>query len=397
MNILMTALFDANTETAGKTHFSALCRCFAGAGHSVTALLPVLSNRKFRNQLEKDGVRVTCSLPLQHHILEYMLLGWARTLQLAWICFRQNPDALYVRVRTSAPFFCLAARIIRPGLLIVSEHPGWVPFQLRVCGAGRLPQVVAKWSHVLNARFSTRVRVVANGIGKMLEHHGIRKDKIFVAGNGTDTRHFRPMPRNDAIKQTGLDAEARYVGFAGTLEHWQGLEFLVKAFAALCAKRSCVDLLIVGDGPERRKLTQLCTDLKIQDRCTFTGQIPHAMMPAYINCFTVGVVFKTGLDQHMDSLYASLKLRDYAACGIPILASADASDHAIVEQAGIGKLIDPQNQEAVLQALLDFVDNPATCEQMGQIARATAEAGMDWEQTAGKILTYMDSGRDGDL
>ena len=77
MKILMVALLDAKGESAGKTHFLSLCRCFAARGHDVTALLSRPADAEAtRAALTRQGVNVTWSPALQSASAEWLFWGW---------------------------------------------------------------------------------------------------------------------------------------------------------------------------------------------------------------------------------------------------------------------------------------------------------------------------------
>ncbi|MDP6522846.1 MAG: glycosyltransferase family 4 protein [Kiritimatiellia bacterium] len=387
MKIMMTASLDPGKETAGKTHFLSLCRCFAKSGHDVTAILPSFGDPEEDARIPEElGINVVWTHSLTSSVHEWLLWGWIRTLVLGWQIVRLRPAMLYVRTRTSAPFFCMIARLVSPRLRVVSGHPGWVAYQLLACGQPRFQQSLARWSQLMNARFSSRIRVVADGIRHALIRGGIAAEKIYVVGNGTAVQRFRPVDAQEAWKATGLDASLTHLGFAGTLEKWQGVDRMLEAAKILFRDRENLRVLVVGSGPEEESLQKKAEELGIADRCMFVGAVPHAKMPFYINCFTIAVLFKCGLDEIAGSLYSSLKLRDYAACGVPILASRGAADHGIITQGKFGMLVDPENPSEVAQTVMRMLNDKTALEQMGQEGRRTAEAEFAWEKIAESVL-----------
>jgi glycosyltransferase involved in cell wall biosynthesis len=390
MNILMVALLDPHGESAGKTHFLSLCRLFAKRGHTITTLLPRMDDWQPTDaKLRSHKINTTWSVRLTSPSLEWLLLGWWRTLQIVCVLLRTKPDTLYVRNRTSIPFLCFFARILSPRLNIISEHPGWVAYQLQVCNAPNWKQRLAAWSQLLHARYASKIRVVSKGIGTILVEHGIPESRIFVVGNGTDLEVFHPMPKADACAQIGLDPQTIYIGFAGLLERWQGIDILIEAAALYLPKHPDTKLLIVGSGPEQTELIHRAEKLHIADKCVFTGHVPHGEMPYYINCFSLAVLFKYGLDRIANGLYSSLKLRDYSACGIPILASDGASDHDVIANEHFGTLVNLDDVEGIAAALFNLLTNKTKLIEMGERGHHIAAANFSWTGIADQILTQI--------
>jgi glycosyltransferase involved in cell wall biosynthesis len=65
------------------------------------------------------------------------------------------------------------------------------------------------------------------------------------------------------------------VAFVGSLFWWQGIDVIIKAMSLLrrldVGKR--IKLVIVGDGPDRRKIEILCNKLGVN--CEMVGSLPH--------------------------------------------------------------------------------------------------------------------------
>lgn len=59
----------------------------------------------------------------------------------------------------------------------------------------------------------------------------------------------------------------------GRLVYWKGFHLGLRAFAA--ADLEHAELVIVGDGPDRRRLEALASELSIEDRVTFLGRVPR--------------------------------------------------------------------------------------------------------------------------
>jgi glycosyltransferase involved in cell wall biosynthesis len=97
-------------------------------------------------------------------------------------------------------------------------------------------------------------------------------DKIVYIPNGVDCRRFAAPPVRGFPGGFTKAAEELVVGTVAPLRAEKNLGRLLRAFAVV-AGRFEVRLLILGDGPERPKLTALATALGIDDRVVFAGHV----------------------------------------------------------------------------------------------------------------------------
>lgn len=83
------------------------------------------------------------------------------------------------------------------------------------------------------------------------------KSKIEIVPYGIDYKYYKPSI-----------GEGEYILFVGRLVYYKGLEYLIKAM-----KKINSQLLIVGDGPLKPKLINMCHDLGLSSRVRFLGNV----------------------------------------------------------------------------------------------------------------------------
>jgi glycosyltransferase involved in cell wall biosynthesis len=62
----------------------------------------------------------------------------------------------------------------------------------------------------------------------------------------------------------------------------KNIPFLLKAFALAAASVPSLDLVLIGDGPQRASLEALARSLRIAPRVTFLGERTHRELPALL-------------------------------------------------------------------------------------------------------------------
>jgi glycosyltransferase involved in cell wall biosynthesis len=92
--------------------------------------------------------------------------------------------------------------------------------------------------------------------------------------NGVTQRHSA-VDRNSLVHALGADETKILVGYVGRLTHQKGVDILLEAIARLSPTlKHRVQVHIVGDGPDYRKLTEMTASMSIS--AMFHGAKPNA-------------------------------------------------------------------------------------------------------------------------
>ena len=108
---------------------------------------------------------------------------------------------------------------------------------------------------------------VSTDLRRRLIALGAPADKVSVLRNGVDTRSFRPVPREQARAQLDIDGEVLLS--IGNLVELKGHHLAIEALVEL---PEC-QLIIVGEGPELRRLKRLGIALGLNHRIRYVGHV----------------------------------------------------------------------------------------------------------------------------
>lgn len=174
------------------------------------------------------------------------------------------------------------------------------------------------------------------------------------------------------------------IGFLGTLKPWHDVATLIDALAALRAD-SLPDarLLIVGDGPERPALESRLAALGLGDAAAFTGALPPAEVPAALARMHAAVAPYAGAGPFY---FSPLKLYEYMAAGLPVVASRVGDLAEVVSEGRTGLLVPPDDPAALAAALARLGHDPALRQRLGHAARTEVLAHHTWQGVAGRVL-----------
>ncbi len=98
----------------------------------------------------------------------------------------------------------------------------------------------------------------------------------------------------------------------------------------------------------------------------------------------LGLVLLHPTPNYLDSL--PIKLFEYMAAGIPVIASDFPLWREIVEGAGCGLLVDPMKPEEIAKAIDWVLDNPQQAEEMGEKGRTAVIEKYNWGNEEKKLF-----------
>ncbi len=111
-----------------------------------------------------------------------------------------------------------------------------------------------------------------------------KKTPIFVVPNGVDLEKFQITNNKLQINSKLQNPNQRTIITVSRLVKKNGIDILIRAFHILNTKYLIPDteLLIIGDGKERKKLEKLANKLKLNEKVKFLGNISHEELPKYL-------------------------------------------------------------------------------------------------------------------
>jgi glycosyltransferase involved in cell wall biosynthesis len=213
---------------------------------------------------------------------------------------------------------------------------------------------------------------------------GIDPAKVHVLPNGVNTDLFHPAHRDPTLRDRLGLGEEPVLGFVGGLRPWHGTELLPELLARVAARHLGVRLLIAGDGPLRAELQRSLSDLGLAGRAVFTGAVPHEEVPALIRQFDVALAPYPALDHPF--YFSPLKLFEYMACGVPVVAANCGQIAEILRDGETGLLHPPGDVEALADACDALLRNPKRRLLLGQSAAQFVRTNFTWDRNAARAV-----------
>ena len=253
-----------------------------------------------------------------------------------------------------------------------------------------LAQEEAKWRGLRLAERASRdeAAVLAHAdlrVAVSTEHAAsvdeVCSGRTIVVPNGVETSRFRNLPnKTEARRQLGLPEDARLVGFVGALRPWHGADLALQALALVpCV----VHLVVAGDGPIRDELVALADQLGVTDRVHWLGQLGHADIPTVLAACDAATAPYPDL---AGFAFSPLKLYEYLAAGLPVVASAIGQIPDVLDHGAFGMLTRPGNVRDLAAALWITMSQPQRYQAAAQSARTHTLTHHSWRQRAVMIV-----------
>jgi glycosyltransferase involved in cell wall biosynthesis len=211
-------------------------------------------------------------------------------------------------------------------------------------------------------RSANAIIAVSRQLAHMLEQHPSARGKTYVVPNAVSPERFcgatPVIPKNGSFT----------IGYIGVLKARHGLTTLIETFAMVAEQSPAAQLLIVGDGPEREYLDREIGARELSDRVRFTGAIAPELVPGYLASMDVALAPYPALAQFCSS---PLKLYEYMAAGLPIVATRIGQIEEVIQHGETGILVRPGDAAGMAEAVIALEASPEMRTQLGQAARQT--------------------------
>lgn len=203
-----------------------------------------------------------------------------------------------------------------------------------------------------------------------------RRTDAVVEANGFDPMRFPTVQSNLVRPFT--------IGFLGTLKPWHGIDTLARVFAGVRAQLPDARLLVVGDGPERESLHDTLSSAHDASSFEFAGAVPPEWVGPWLTQMDVALA---PYPSDAPFYFSPLKIIEYMAAGVPIVASNIGQIPALIEHGRTGLLVQPGDVQACVTACLWLHANAARRSEMGAAGRAEAMATRTWDAVVSRILS----------
>ena len=247
---------------------------------------------------------------------------------------------------------------------------------------------LAYWVEAFIYRTATLINVLTPAFFNALrDKKGIAPSKLIQISNAADfslsEKLLRDFDRTAFRQQHDLEGHfvITYVGAHGVANH---LEQLLDAGVAL--NDTNVLFLLIGQGMEKERLVKTANERNIKN-VRFLDSVPKAEVFRYILASEMGASVLKRVDT-FKTVYSN-KTFDYMSCKKPILMAIDGVSRELVEAAGAGVYVEPENTEEYNRIIRQYLENPQRLKEEGESGYRFAQQNFDREVLANKYLQHI--------
>jgi glycosyltransferase involved in cell wall biosynthesis len=223
---------------------------------------------------------------------------------------------------------------------------------------------------------------------------GFSSEQVIVLPDGVDLDLFEGLPsKEDCRRRLGLPLEQPIIGYIGrfrTLEMEKGIPELVEAMKDLSSVNGAEPLLLCVGGPMDAVPTYLQLARRIgipQDRLRFVDRVPNTEVPYWIRAFDVALAPFPWVD-HYAYFMSPLKLFEYMATGVPILATDLPSIREVLRHGENAWLVPPDDPKALAEGIRHLLENSDLAERLARQAKEDVRQ-YTWKRRAAVILRHV--------
>jgi len=200
--------------------------------------------------------------------------------------------------------------------------------------------------------------------------------EVTVIPNGVDTSIFRPGDKQQLRKKLGYNPRGKIVVSTSRLTPKNGMDYLIKAIAPL----GNVKLIIIGEGEQRKRLESLIQGLKLKNRVSLLGAMPHHELPQYL---AVADAFcRPSVNEGF-----GISFIESMACRIPTIGTAVGGITDIINSGENGILVPPEDARTLSRVLKKAIEDGNMARQIAERGYQTVKQKFTWE----KVLQQMEN------
>lgn len=214
---------------------------------------------------------------------------------------------------------------------------------------------------------------------------GGQHPRIVKIAPGIDTQFFTPSVNCvDVIHRYDIVTKRVLLTVSRLVER-KGHDIVIKAMPLILQKIPMCVYLIVGSGPEEKRLRDLAEVMAVSKSVIFAGSVPDSDLPAYYNACDVFVMPSRSLDKREGIEGFGIVYLEANACGKAVIGGRSGGVSEAVKEGVNGLLVDPHDECAFAETVIGLLSDPSWAERLGSQGRVRVTEEYDSRLQASRL------------
>lgn len=222
---------------------------------------------------------------------------------------------------------------------------------------------------------SDYIHAVSQSMAEACIEYGAGPGKIFINYNGIDTDKFRSLKNN-----TGRQEIMKLIS-TGSLIWRKGYLWQFIIIKLLKEKGINAELIIIGDGPDRRGLEYTSKRMGLEECIRLIGKVPHEQVPQYLN--EADIYISTSAAEGLSN-----SVLEAVACGLPVVAFDCEGMNEVINNGHNGFIVPFGDIESMAEKIRLLYNDRQLIETMGCNCALIAKEKFDYKIHLQKMIEF---------
>jgi glycosyltransferase involved in cell wall biosynthesis len=289
---------------------------------------------------------------------------------------RERFDIVHVHMAKAGILGRLAAKFAGIKVISMTGH-GW---------SGHLDNyfrnpILKKWFHAVEwfwGKYLTDaiILLTKEDFDEMKRRKMYSPDKLFLVPNGIDVQELQDAPSTTSIRdELAIRPQDMIIVMVGRICKVKAPWIFAKAADIISRIRTDIRFLLIGEGPESSKISEMVSEL--QKKGIFHMPGVRKDVPSILKETDIFVL--TSITEGM-----AITLLEAMALGLPVVVTDIPGNRALVKHGKTGILVQPNDSEAFSTALLNLLNEESLRNKLGQNAKKYIEENFPARRTGEK-------------
>lgn len=377
MDIFYIANVRVPTEKAHGLQIAKMCEAFSECAVKVNLIVPRrLNNNRvdfFNYYKIKNNFVLTKILAIDPVFLMKFRNGWYIKIQSLFFLISLFCYLIFLTKKKEAVFYTRDIYLLSV-LKLFSDNVIWE--------AHDLPHKASKYINILKK--IKKIVAITSPLAKEIIGLGVVPQKVKVFPDGVDFAEFSNIKetKGEVRARLNLPQDKKIVIYTGHLYDWKGVQTLANTSELLPE-----DYLIVfvgGTTEDVKKFKNINSD---KSNIVITGAVAHELIPFYLKAADVAILPNSAKLKISEKYTSPLKLFEYMASGVPIVASNLESLRDVLNDQNC-LFFEADNYQSLASAIIKICQSTDLAKSISVNGKEIVK-NLTWEKRAQAIVSFI--------